>query len=649
MSKLTKALTAAAGNAGGDNLYVEDVFSTYLYDGNGTTQTITNGIDLSGEGGLVWCKPRTVGNPHYLGDTERGTTKFLESNSTAAEGTSTGDVTAFNADGFSVGATGRVNQAGQSFASWTFRKAEKFFDVVTYTGDGVTGRTVSHNLGSAPGFILVKCTSSAQAWAVYHKSKGASYYTDLTTAQFYLNSNRWNGIEPTETEFTCGSSTTVNQSGQTFVAYLFASDAGGFGDDGSESVIKCGLATVGADGNAYVTLGYEPQFILSKRINSTGGGWFLTDTMRGLPGGASGQADDALLYANAATAELIASIATINATGFSLDGWTNGDQFIYIAIRRPMKTPESGTEVFSANAVTVPVGTQITTGFAVDALFATYRLGQGTRVETRLAGVSTTRGSNTSKYLNAFSTEAEKAAAGYLEGWNNNGFLQSAGYANAPDVYHSFKRATGFFDVVAYTGTGVSSQTFNHNLGVVPELMIIKCRSQAAGGGWLVYSQALGNNSAIVLNDTGASFTPAAYWNTTSPTDSVFSVNADTDVGNTGRTYIAYLFATLAGVSKVGSYTGTGTHDTHVIDCGFSNGARFVLLKRTDASSDWFLWDSERGITNGADPRLSLNSTAAEYNGLDDIRPHPSGFIAANPNGSDVNASGSEWIFLAIA
>ena len=216
-------------------------------------------------------------------------------------------------------------------------------------------------------------------------------------------------------------------------------------------------------------------------------------------------------------------------------------------------------------------------------------------------------------------------------------------------ILGTFKRATGFFDVVAYTGTGVSSQTFNHNLGVVPELMIIKCRSQAAGGGWLVYSQALGNNSAIVLNDTGASFTPAAYWNTTSPTDSVFSVNADTDVGNTGRTYIAYLFATLAGVSKVGSYTGTGTHDTHVIDCGFSNGARFVLLKRTDASSDWFLWDSERGITNGADPRLSLNSTAAEYNGLDDIRPHPSGFIAANPNGSDVNASGSEWIFLAIA
>ena len=99
----------------------------------------------------------------------------------------------------------------------------------------------------------------------------------------------------------------------------------------------------------------------------------------------------------------------------------------------------------------------------------------------------------------------------------------------------------------------------------------------------------------------------------------------------------------------MGSYTGDGTHDTHVIDCGFTSGARYVLLKRTDSTSDWFFWDSVRGITTSADPRLSLNSNALPYNGLDDIRPHSSGFIAANPNGSDVNANNSEWIFYAIA
>jgi hypothetical protein len=75
-------------------------------------------------------------------------------------------------------------------------------------------------------------------------------------------------------------------------------------------------------------------------------------------------------------------------------------------------------------------------------------------------------------------------------------------------------------------------------------------------------------------------------------------------------TYIAYLFATLAGVSKVGSYTGTGA-DLNV-DCGFSAGARFILIKRTDSTGDWYVYDSLRGIVAGNDPYLLLNSTAAE-------------------------------------
>jgi hypothetical protein len=135
MPSIKKLLQAAAGNAG-ESLYVEDVFSTYLYTGNGSTQTITNGIDLDGEGGLVWIKslPDTYG--HRLIDTERGVLKVLESYDTTAEATQAGSLTAFNSNGFSVGNAGHTNFSGNSFASWTFRKAEKFFDVVTYTGDG---------------------------------------------------------------------------------------------------------------------------------------------------------------------------------------------------------------------------------------------------------------------------------------------------------------------------------------------------------------------------------------------------------------------------------------------------------------------------------------------------------------------------------
>ena len=79
-------------------------------------------------------------------------------------------------------------------------------------------------------------------------------------------------------------------------------------------------------------------------------------------------------------------------------------------------------------------------------------------------------------------------------------------------------------------------------------------------------------------------------WNDTAPTSSVFTVGADNSVNNNGYTYIAFLFATLAGVSKVGSVTHSGSSTD--VDCGFTAGARFVLLKRTDAAGDWYIWDS---------------------------------------------------------
>jgi hypothetical protein len=102
MSKLAKALTAAAGNAG-ESLYVEDVFSTYLYTGNGSTQSITNDIDLDGEGGMVWVKDRDGTGSHVLMDTERGIGKQVYSNLTNAENNNSDGPTSFNSDGFSFG------------------------------------------------------------------------------------------------------------------------------------------------------------------------------------------------------------------------------------------------------------------------------------------------------------------------------------------------------------------------------------------------------------------------------------------------------------------------------------------------------------------------------------------------------------------
>jgi hypothetical protein len=130
------------------------------------------------------------------------------------------------------------------------------------------------------------------------------------------------------------------------------------------------------------------------------------------------------------------------------------------------------------------------------------------------------------------------------------------------------------------------------------------------------------------------------------PRLSEFTLGADTTL-TAGSTYIAYLFATLAGVSKVGSYTGTAA-DLNV-DCGFSAGARFILIKRTDDTGDWYVWDSARGIVAGNDPYLLLNSTAAEVTGTDYIDPLSSGFTVTSSAPAALNASGGTYIFLAIA
>jgi hypothetical protein len=623
-----KLLQAAAGNAGGGNLYVEDVFSTYLYTGNSSTQTITNGIDLDGEGGMVWIKGRSASYSHYLFDTERGFTagddgNFISSNNTNAE-SSTGNfgVSAFNSNGFSLhGSWNGANNSPETFASWTFRKAEKFFDVVTYTGDGSV-QNIAHNLGSSVGTLIVKRTDSTSNWWTWHKDIGTNYLS-LNTTGSQAGGIVWNYTAPTDSVFTVGDDANTNSA--TYVAYLFASDAGGFGDDGSESIIKCGSYS----GAGTVDLGFEPQFVLYKRTESTGP-WYLQDTMRGLAVDGSNQA---FLYPSNSNAEGVGTgdLITPTSTGFN---HINAGNYIYIAIRRPMKTPESGTEVFSVDQGDTTSTPAFNSGFVTD--FNFYRnvnSGSDFFTSSRLTG---------NKYLATNSTAAESSSSSFT--WDfMDGFREGTLSTN----FYSwmFKRATGFFDVVAYTGDGVAGSTQSHNLGVVPEFMVIKQRSGA--NNWICGGTILGTDGWMFLNNTNARDTQPAYWNNTLPTATQFTVGSATAVNETSETYISYLFATLDGVSKVGSYTGTGA-DLNV-NCGFSAGARFILIKRYDSTGDWYVWDSERGIVASNDPYLLLNSTAAQVTSTDYIDPLSSGFTVTSSAPAALNASGGTYIFLAIA
>jgi len=625
--------------------YIEDVFSTYLYTGNGTSQTINNGIDLAGKGGLVWTKCRSTAYGHSLTDTVRGITSALSSNLTAAQYTipSGSGITSFNSNGFSLGTDYLpINTNGDTFASWTFREQSKFFDVVTYTGDGSgTGRQISHSLGSTPGCIILKSTSTAGTnWIVYHRSLAANFTLKLQTTEAAV-SNAWISTV-TDTYFT-GSGTAMNVSGQTYVAYLFAHNAGGFGLSGNENVISCGsYATDSSFIGPNVNLGFEPQWILVK--NASGNGpWSIIDNMRGW----TTDGNVTLLNPNSSAAESTTTQFKLNATGFQDNGAFAGDAtMIYIAIRRgPMAVPTTGTSVFALNQYASATSLNVPTGINVDlTLGVTATEGGGYRISDRLRG--------TGRPLFPYNTSAELSQAnGFLYDVNNAVidnyfFTQFGGSRNV--TLASFRRAPSFFDEVCYLGSGVAGNQ-THNLGVAPELWIIKNRSGTSS--WIVGGGVLSSptNNFLLLNGVTQLSSITNFFTTPTATTFGFGSGAPSDnsINASGQTYVAYLFASAPGVSKVGTFTGTGA--TQVINCGFTGGARFVLIKATSTTGPWLVWDSARGIVAGDDPYLVLNSTAAEVTNTDWVDTAATGFELSNAAGNGANSAGVSYLFFAVS
>ena len=640
MDPITQQGLAGSAGAGGDPLYVDDVFSTFLYRGTKpSSQTINNGIDLSGEGGMVWIKQRNGTREHHVFDTERGATKYLNTRSSNQEATGTQTLTSFTSSGFSLGDDTNVNHQ-EDFVSWSFRKAPGFFDIVTYTGNG-SNRTIAHNLGSVPGMIMIKMLNDGDSWQVYHRSLGATHYLRLNSDnQAIDNDNRFNDTEPTASVFTVGTDNGVNQSGKTFVAYVFAHDDQSFGTDSDEAIIKCGSFTTDSSGVfTEVNLGWEPQLLLIKRSDSsTAGTWILLDNMRGL-----GAGESRFLYPNETNAEASNSVGFVHLTSTGFKGASSTQQqanatYIYMAIRRPHKPPTVATEVFAIDTLggTSPTPPGFSSGFPVDMAWwvLTTSSSGGVYANTRLQGA---------KDLVTYSTIPEDPQTNRKFDYQN-GFLDASS-TNSNYLCWMFRRAPGFLDVVAYTGTG-SAQNINHNLGGVPEIMMVKNREDYYN--WRTYDSINGSTKSMFLNSTPASAASTSVWNNTAPTATQFTVGSSAETNRSGDGYIAYLFASLDGISKVGSYSGTGSNID--VDCGFTAGARFVLIKRTDWGSDWYVWDTQRGIVSGNDPYLILNPPSTpQVTNTDYIDPLNAGFTVTSSAPAALNTSGGTYLFLAIA
>jgi hypothetical protein len=321
------------------------------YTGNGTSLAVTNGVaGQTFQPDFVWIKSRTTsGFEHELFDVNRGIYNYLSSNSTAAESNNTATLTAFNSNGFTVGAGGYNNASGNNYVGWQWKAGgtavsntdgtitssvsanqTSGFSVVTYTANGSTG-TVGHGLsvlGVAPAMIIVKKRNAAERWCVFHTSTSNAYiYLNETFAAETSNAQLRFGnnsavVQPTSSVFTIGNSNDVNGTSGTYVAYCWAPIAG-------YSAFGSYTGNGSADG-PFVYTGFRPKWVLTKRTDTGGAGmnWIIIDTSRD-----TFNACDDVLRPNLSDAEVAYTTMDILSNGFKMrntDFSINGSGATYI-------------------------------------------------------------------------------------------------------------------------------------------------------------------------------------------------------------------------------------------------------------------------------------------------------------------------------
>ena len=246
-----------------------------------------------------------------------------------------------------------------------------------------------------------------------------------------------------------------------------------------------------------------------------------------------------------------------------------------------------------------------------------------------------------------FSGDAYNTSGYTFVGWNWK--ANGSGSANTVGSISSTVSAntTSGFSIVTFTGTG-SAATVGHGLGAIPKMIIIKSLSGGTSD-WIVYHNSIGNGKALKLNSTVSPSADAGYFNSTTPTSTVFSLGVDGFSNGSGQPMIAYCFSDVQGYSKCGSYKGNGNDDGTFVYTGFKPA--FFMVKRTDLGSNWTLFDNKRANSfNEITACLEPNTSNAEQNNntYNDVDFVSNGIKIREGNG-DLNNNGSIIIYMAFA
>jgi len=674
-------------------------FNTVTYTGN----DLATGIQVTGVGfqpDLVWIKARTATQNHDITDSVRGTHKWLASNLTQAETNEPSyGIDSFDSDGFTISSSGGRTNASFDYVSWNFKAGgydntfnvlengsttssataagagitagsittgwsvsanrDAGFSIVSWTGNSTAGATVGHGLSDTPKMIIVKSRNeiggSSKNWTVYSEEIGNTQYLYLNTTDAASVYNFWNNTSPTNSVFSVSSDTNVNSSVGNYIAYCFA-EVEGFSSFGSY------VGNGSTEGPKIIT-GFEPAIVITKMSNGVGSNWWVHDNKRDPENprvnNLRWNLSDAEQVNNADTAIDFLENGFQIKTSY-IEANNSGDTFIYMAFAADPTTVEPtledsfNTVLYEGNQTANKSVTGV--GFQPDFVWIKNR--DNARDNALFDSV---RGKY--KFLSSNLTDSEQTYTNTFESFDSDGFTVNESStlnwdsmvawcwkgAELPAINSngsitsvvSANPAAGF-SIATWTGQG-GSGTIGHGLGVAPKFMIVKNRTTAVN--WLVQTTVIdGSNDYLFLNTTGA----ASDSSESVPTNTIYDLSPGFFGNESANNFVGYFFAEVAGFSKFGSYAGNSSTNGPVIDCGFEPA--FVMIKGTDAITNWSIYDNRRDTSNPRNHILWSNLSDAELVAYTqtDIDFNATSFQLRGTNGG-INQTGRNYIYMAFA